>query len=131
MVEKFTEVQEFQFPFEKLRLSQEARALIRGVYPLTRPFPADEKLGLTSQISRAAISVPTNFADGYGRTSLKDQAYFSRITYASFLETANLLIIAADQGFVFPADLRIQRDQSAPLCNQINPLRKCQVAHAA
>lgn len=131
MVEWFTAVQEFQFPFEKLRLWQEARAWVQGIYLLTRQFPADERFGLTSQINRAAVSVPTNLAEGCGRTSLKDQAHFSQIAYASLLETVNLLIIAADQGFVSPVDLGIQRDQSASLCNQINALRKSQVARAA
>lgn len=131
MVERFIAVQEFQFPFEKLRLWQEARAWVQGIYLLTRYFPADGRFGLTSQINRPEVSVPTNLAEGCGRTSLKDQAHFSQIAYASLLETVDLLIIAADQGFVSPVDLGIQRDQSASPCNQINALRKSQVVRAA
>ena len=124
-------MQAFQFPFEELRLWQEARAWVGGVYLLARHFPADERFELTSQTNRAAVSVPANLAEGCGRTSLKDRADFSQIAYASLLETVNLLIIAADQGFVSPADLGIQRDQSASMCNRINALRKSQVARTA
>ena len=75
--------------------------------------------------------MPANLAEGCGRPSLKDQAHFSQIAYASLLETVNLLIIAANQGFVSPANLGIQRDQSASMCNRINALRKSQVARTA
>ncbi len=120
-------MEDFQFPFEKLRVWQDAREWVRGVYLLTRQFSADEKFGLTNQINRAAVSVPANLAEGCGRTSFKDQAHFSQIAYASLLEVVNLFIIASDQGFVSPSDLAIQREQTASLANQINALRKSQL----
>lgn len=66
-----------QFPFEKLEVWQDARKLVAGIYQCSRSFPKEERFGLTSQMTRAAVSVANNLAEGSGRSSLKDQAHFS------------------------------------------------------
>jgi len=68
-----------------LRVWQEAMALAEAVYALTRSFPRDEIYGLTSQMNRAAVSVPSNIAEGYGRGG-KDYERFVGMAYGSLLE---------------------------------------------
>jgi len=86
-----------QFPFEKLRVWQEARGWVKTVYGLSRLLPESEKFGMTSQLNRAAVSVPTNLAEGASRISKKDQAHFTHLAYSSLMECMNLLILANDQ----------------------------------
>ena len=74
---------------------QKAMDLVTMVYRLTRAFPADEKFGLTSQMQRAAVSIPANIAEGHGRKSTK--AYLNHVSIAngSLMELETLLQIAA------------------------------------
>src|SRR5437762_9520988 len=84
------------YPFEKLRVWQNARSLVKSVYRTTRAFPRSEVYGLTSQTNRAAVSVAANLAEGSSRTSRKDQAHFTQISYGSLTELAYLAILATD-----------------------------------
>ena len=118
------------FPFEKLRVWQESRLWLRGIYELTKKFPESEKYGLTSQLNRAAVSIPTNLAEGSGRISKKDQAHFTHIAYASLLECMNLLILAGDQKFLSEANLEAQRLAIAGLSAQLNALHQSQIGRA-
>src|SRR5437016_3441444 len=86
----------YVYPFEKLRVWQSARSLIKKVYQTTKAFPRSELYGLTSQTNRAAVSIAANLAEGASRTSRKDQAHFSQIAYGSLMELACLLIVAVD-----------------------------------
>jgi four helix bundle protein len=116
------------YPFEKLRVWQSGRALIRSVYAVTRTFPRAEMYGLTSQTNRAAVSVAANLAEGSSRTSRKDQAHFSQIAYGSLLEFACLLIVAVDLEFL-PADQEsILRAEIEAVSRQLNALRSAQVS---
>src|ERR1700741_5101803 len=88
------------YPFEKLRVWQDARQLIKNVYAATRKFPRSEIYALTSQTNRAALSVAANLAEGSARTSRKDQAHFTQIGYGSLMELAGLLVLAVDLEFL-------------------------------
>jgi four helix bundle protein len=114
------------FPFEKLRVWQDSRIWLKGIYELTRKFPEVEKYGLTSQLTRAAVFVPTNLAEGSGRISKKDQAHFTHIAYSSLMECMNLLILACDQKFLSENDLEAQRSSIAGLSAQLNALHQSQ-----
>jgi len=115
------------FPFEKLRVWQESRGWLRGIYELTKKFPDSEKYGLTSQLNRAAVSIPTNLAEGSGRISKKDQAHFTHIAYSSLMECMNLLILAGDQKFLSVNELDSQRAAIAGLSAQLNALHQSQL----
>lgn len=115
------------FPFEKLRVWQEARGWVKSIHQLTRPFPESERFGLVSQLNRAAVSVPTNLADGSARISKKDQAHFTHLAYASLMECMNLLMLACDQHFSGESDLGLQRKAMASLSAQLNALHQSQI----
>jgi len=115
------------FPFEKLRVWQESRVWLKSIYGLTSRFPETEKFGLTSQLKRAAVSIPTNLAEGCGRISKKDQAHFTHIAYPSLMECMNLLILAGDQRFLEEDDLKSQRSAISGFSVQLNALHQSQI----
>lgn len=94
-----------RFRFEKLEVWQEARAINRLVYRLTKKFPRQEMFAMTSQIRRASISVSSNIAEGSGRNSDKDFAHFLEQSYGSLMEVASIFYLALDEGYASEGDL--------------------------
>ena len=86
--------------YRKLEVWEAAYANVLEVYRATAPFPADERHGITSQIRRAASSVPTNLAEGCGRESKPDLLRFVRIAQGSNAETEYLVQLAHELGFL-------------------------------
>lgn len=72
--------------FEKLKIWQKSMDLVVDVYKNTESFPAEEKYGLTSQMRRSAVSIPSNIAEGSGRNSNQQFAYFLGIASGSTSE---------------------------------------------
>lgn len=89
-----------------LRVWQFAMDLVVFIYELTRNFPKDEVYGLVSQIRRAAVSIPSNIAEGYGRRSAKELHRFINNALGSLLELETQIELAARLGYI----------SSAPLC---------------
>ena len=77
---------------------QRARKLVKEVYLLTAAFPVGERFGLVSQMDRAAVSVPSNIAEGYGRATTQDYLHFLRIARGSAYELETQLVLAEDLG---------------------------------
>ena len=116
------------YPFEKLRVWQDARELVKSVYRMTKAYPRNEVYGLTSQTNRAAVSVAANLAEGSSRTSRKDQAHFSQIAYGSLMELACLLIVAVDLE-ILSADREAElREEIEAVSRQLNALRTTQLS---
>lgn len=86
-------------PHHDLKVWQQAMELARAVYMLSRDFPADERFGLTSQVRRAAVSVPSNIAEGYARGSQRELVQFLYIARGSLSELETQLQLADDLGF--------------------------------
>lgn len=83
---------------------QKSMALVRRLYEVTRAFPQEELFGLTSQMRRAAVSIPSNIAEGYGRIYDKERINFLSIALGSVSELETQLIISNDLGFMDEAD---------------------------
>ncbi len=86
--------------FRDLIVWQKAMDLVEAIYRLTKPFPKEEMYGLTSQIRRAAISVPSNIAEGQGRDSTREFIHHLSIAYGSLCETETQLLIARRLSYI-------------------------------
>ena len=86
--------------FHKLGIWQRSHQLTLDVYKVSQAFPKDELFGLTSQIRRAASSIPTNIAEGCGRASNKDFAHFLQIAIGSASEVEYELLLAHDLEYI-------------------------------
>lgn len=84
---------------KELIVWQKGVALVLLVYKLTKKFPREEIFGLTAQIRRASISIPSNIAEGRSRGTRKDFIHFLRIAYGSGAELETQLTIAKSLGF--------------------------------
>ena len=89
--------------FRELKVWQLARSLVKDIYQLSSSFPEDERFGLTSQLRRAAVSIPSNIAEGSGRSD-KDFVRFLSISLSSAYEVETQLILSLDLSF---ADQRV------------------------
>ena len=87
---------------------QKAMGIAREVYGLTPRLPDIEQYGMRSQITRAAVSIPANVAEGWSRETRKDKAHFFTIAQGSLAETETLLTLCEDFGW-------FQREQTTSL----------------
>ena len=85
--------------YKRLIVWEKADQLAKEIYICTRSFPREELYGLTSQLRRAGLSVPTNIVEGYARKSRKELQQFLNISLASLAETEYLLKFAFDLKF--------------------------------
>ncbi|MCU1286198.1 MAG: ribosomal protein [Acidobacteriales bacterium] len=86
--------------YRDLLVWQKAISLVAEIYRFTRAFPKDEIYGLTSQLRRAAVSVPSNIAEGQGRLSKKDFRHFLGQARGSLLEVETQPLIAHKLGYL-------------------------------
>ncbi len=86
--------------YQKLLVWQEAMGLVIGVYRITERFPATERFGLCQQLRRAAVSIPSNIAEGAGRHSDKEFIRFLNIANGSLLEVETQLLIALQLQYI-------------------------------
>lgn len=82
--------------YKELLVWQKSIELVKEIYLQTELFPADEKFGLTSQIRRFVISIPSNIAEGWGRMSRKNYIQFLRISRGSLFELETQIIISKE-----------------------------------
>lgn len=74
--------------------------LVKQIYRATSSMPDNERFGLTSQMRRAAVSIPSNIAEGHGRHSLPDYIRFLKTARGSLMELQTQLILSEDLGFL-------------------------------
>ena len=89
-----------KYSYKNLEAYKEAKILVRMIYSLLQRFPKEEMYALCDQLRRAVISVPSNLAEGNGRTSAKDQAHFLEMAFGSLMEVDCQMDIAQDLGYV-------------------------------
>jgi four helix bundle protein len=83
----------------ELKIWQRSRVLVKEIYQLTETFPGNQQYGLTSQMQRAAISIPSNIAEGAGRNSIKEFMRFLDIANGSAFELETQLFLSNDLGY--------------------------------
>jgi four helix bundle protein len=97
-----------------------AHNLTLKLYEMTKSFPSEERFRLTDQICRAATSIPTNIAEGKGRTSLREYLQFLSIARGSVEEVKYLLLLSRDLSYISESaysDMANQSDQVARMLN--------------
>ena len=113
-----------QFGFQRLEVYQLAKALVLKSYQLTKKFPPDEKYALVQQINRAAISIPSNIVEGYGRTTAKDKSHFLNMAYSSMMELVCQYEISNALGYITDDELDDMMDSAYRLSIKINSFRQ-------
>lgn len=88
------------FYFKKLDVYNYSKGLVKYIYLLLKKFPKEEEYALCNQLRRAVISVPSNIAEGFGRTSSKEKIHFIDIAYGSLMEVECQIEISAELGYV-------------------------------
>lgn len=86
--------------YRDLHVWQKSKDFVAKLYTITRTFPKDEQFGLVSQMRRAAVSIPSNIAEGRGRRSRKDFIQFLYMASGSLAELETQLDIAKNLGFI-------------------------------
>ena len=103
--------------FMQLVVWQKAHAFVLAIYQKTAGFPRTEIYGLTSQIRRAAVSIPANIAEGFKRRGKSDKARFLNMAQSSLEETRYYLVLAKDLRFVADDELIVQIEEVSRLLN--------------
>jgi four helix bundle protein len=86
--------------YKDLKVWQKAYDLCITIYQITKHFPKEEAYGLTSQIRRSAVSVPSNIAEGYSRKTTQDYIRSLYIAYGSHCELETQIMISKDLGYI-------------------------------
>ena len=110
--------------FTELRVWRRSHQLVLEVYRSSHRFPDDERFGVTSQLRRAVVSVPSNIAEGSKRQYPKDYARFLNIAEASLSETEYLVILCQDLGYVAPESAEQFRREVDEISRMLNSLRQ-------
>ena len=86
--------------YKKLETYIRAKQFVRTIYEFTKRFPDDERFALSTQVRRAAVSVPSNIAEGLSRSTIKEQCHFLDIAFGSLMEVDCQLEIACDLHYI-------------------------------
>ncbi len=115
------------YSFETLVVFKEARILTNKIYTISNKFPTEEKYGITNQMRRAAISIISNIAEGSSRTSYKDKARFSEISFGSLMELLSQSLICLDLKYNTNTELHEIRIMMDSLGYKLNKLKESQL----
>lgn len=107
--------------YRDLKIWQEGRYLVKSIYEVSAAFPKSEIYGLTSQLRRAAVSIPSNIAEGSARPT-RDFIRFLGMAYGSLMELETQLFIAVDLHYTDQESLDLLLARTAQLGRQINGL---------
>jgi len=109
--------------FRDLRVWQAAMELVEKIYKLTQSFPKHEVYGLTNQLRRAAVSIPSNIAEGHAREHSKEYLNFLSVTQGSLAELQTQIEIASRLGYAEHSSIRDLLEDSVSLSKQLYALR--------
>ena len=112
------------FYYRKLKVYHQAKEIVVDIYNLSKHFPPQESYGLTNQIQRAAVSIPSNIAEGMGRFSIKERLHFIEISYGSLMEVMCQLEIAETLNYITNEDLAIEEKKITEVAKMLIGLRR-------
>lgn len=108
--------------YRELQVWRKSMDLVDHVYRLTRGFPKEETYGLTSQIRRSAVSIPSNIAEGQGRNSTQQFLHHLSIAYGSLMEMETQILIAYRQGYLTQDQAHAVMLQTSEIGRMLNGL---------
>ena len=112
------------FSYRQLDAYRRAKEFVLYVYALLKQFPKEEQYALCDQLRRAAISIPSNIAEGMGRMSVKEQIHFIEIAFGSLNETMCQLELAYELNYISQEDLLASEDFTKDITRMLSRLRK-------
>lgn len=104
--------------FKDLIAWQKSHLLVLDIYTATKQFPKDEMFGLTNQLRRAAVSIISNIAEGFGRRTVADRVHFYDMARASLHEVQAQLLVAHDVGYLAD-DMHEMLDEHSIECHKL------------
>lgn len=110
--------------FKKLEVWQDAIELVTAIYQLTPNFPPEERYGLTSQITRSAVSIASNIAEGAGRNTNGEFVNFLGVANGSAYELETQLIIANNLGYLTVNQLDSLKEKMERIQKKIYKLKQ-------
>jgi len=110
--------------YRDLLVWQKSMALAKAIYKITADFPSDEKFGLISQLRRAAVSVPSNIAEGQARNTTGEFVQFISHAEGSLAELDTQLTLAVELDFLSPEKASPCMDSITELRRMLNGLRR-------
>lgn len=115
---------ELCFGYRKLNAYQYAMSFATEVYKLLRLFPKEEQYALCDQLRRAAVSIPSNIAEGMGRFSVKEQIHFVEIAFGSLNEVMCQIELAHSLGYISREQFVAIEEHVCVLSKLLSGLRK-------
>jgi four helix bundle protein len=115
--------------YQDLVVWQKAMCLAKTVYEITKRFPDDEHFGLTSQLRRAAVSIPSNIAEGQGRLTKGEFKQFLGTARGSVFEVETQLLLASDLNYIDQAAAQSTLEMSGEVSRMLNGLIKSLSGH--
>ena len=111
--------------FKDLIVWQKSYKLVLEIYKMTKGFPKTETYGLSQQMRRASVSIPSNIAEGYGRKHKAEYEQFLSIAYGSLLEVETQYLLAVDLKYVSKCEIieNLLKEVGAMLYRMLNPKR--------
>lgn len=109
--------------FKELEIWKRSRFFCSEIYKITSNFPESEKFGLTNQLRRACVSIPSNIAEGSSRSSNKDFSRFLEIAIGSAYEIETQLLIASDLNFINADEIEILAKELNEIIRMISRFR--------
>lgn len=110
--------------FKDLRVWQLGIKLVKDIFSITSSFPKSEQFGLTNQMRRASVSIPSNIAEGHVRNQTKEFCRYLNISLGSCAELETQVIIAKELGWLLDEDFKRLSEMIKTEIRQINALKK-------
>jgi len=111
--------------FKDLIVWQKSYKLVLEIYKITKSFPKDEVYGLSQQMRRAAVSIPSNISEGYGRQYHKEYRQFLAMGYGSLCELETQYLLSIDLNYIKRNETveDLMRESGSMLYRMLNPIR--------